>query len=68
MMAKTPMMMRRALIRMSPTKKTLMTKWLKKEMRKKAMESTRACQRWRVERRHHLGAGFAHELGDGNDL
>ena len=44
MTAKTPMTMRRALIRMSPTKKTAMTKWLKKAQTKKAMESTRACQ------------------------
>ena len=42
MMAKTPMMISRALIRMSPTKKTAMTKWLKKAHTKKAMESTRA--------------------------
>ena len=69
MMAKMPMMMRRALIRMSPTKKTAMTKWLKKAQTKKATESTRACQScWRVERRHYFGARLAHQLGDGNDL
>ena len=69
MTAKMPMMIRRALIRMSPTKKTPTTKLLKKPKKKKAMESARACQRWlRRERRHDLGARLAHQLRYGNDL
>ena len=56
-------------MRMSPMKKTLMTKWLKKEMRKKAMESTKASQCCAAgDGRHDFLAGFADELADGNDL
>ena len=45
MKAKTPMMIRRALMSTSPTKKTHTTKCPKKANARNATESTRACQR-----------------------
>ena len=68
MMAKMPTMIRRALMRMSPTKKTRTMKRPMKESAEKAMESGIArkyCfagQRW-----HDLRGGHAHERRDGDD-
>ena len=63
MIASTPMMISRPLISTSPTKKTQMTKWLKKPKPKNAMRvHLRLPALLRRERRHHLVARLAQQL------
>ena len=55
---------------MSPTKKTPMTKWLKKPMKKKATESTQRLPALLAAVSGGITsvAGLADQLRDGNDL